>query len=132
VAALLTWGQTEVALSLAIARASQQNDVLASGSPLSQLVESQSLTLAGEDAFAGLLGEAKGGDTEVRRDVEESCIVGDSADNGNYPAFLFTAVLNDAAEADGIAVKTSLVESFVNDSVEGAIGPASQERVQLR
>lgn len=130
--ALLAWGQTEVALSLAIAWASEEKDVLAGRGLLSKLIECEAFSLAGDNALAGLLGEAKSADAEVLGEVEQPDIIGDGADNGNDLAFLITAVLGNAAEADGITVEAGLVESFVNHSVEGAISPAGQERVQLQ
>lgn len=129
--ALLSWSQTEVALGLTVTGTPQEDDVLASGSLLGQLVKSEAFALAGKDALACSFGESKSADSKVVGDVEQSNIVSDGADDRKDLAFLVTSVLDDAADADGIAVEAGLIEPLVNDRVEATIGPARQERVQL-
>lgn len=132
VAALLAWGQTEVALGFTVTGTPQQQHVLASWCLLGELVEGKALALGGEDALASLLSEAESTHLQPSGDVEETGVVGNGANDGDDLAVLFAAVLSDAAETDGIAVEAALIEPLVDDGVEGAIGPAGQERVQLR
>jgi hypothetical protein len=141
VGALLAWEQTEVAVGFSVAGASQQEDALAGGGQLGELVEGEAGALGLGNSSAGLGSELKGGDAESLGDVEESGVIGDVADDGDDPGELFIAgvggvavvgeVLADAGEGDGVAVASRLVETLVDDLVELGIGSSAQEGVEL-
>jgi hypothetical protein len=95
-----------------------------------------------EDSVSGSLGEPKSADSESLRKVQKSDIVGDSANNGydsgvefgfafGYGSAVAGEVLDNSGEGDGVAIKSGLVESFVDDLVELGIGSALKEGVKL-
>ena len=81
--ALLTRGKTEMPLGLSVSGASQEKDVLASGSKLSELVKSKGLSSSLNDSSAGGSGELEGNDSKSLRHVEEPNVVGDGSDDGH-------------------------------------------------
>ncbi len=81
--ALLARTKTEMPLRLSISGSSQQQNVLAGGSQLGELVKSQAAPLGSGDSVPGSLGEPQGDNPESLGDVEEPDIIGDSADNGH-------------------------------------------------
>lgn len=74
---LLTWAEAEMPLGLAISWAAQQQDALAGGGQLGELVEGQGLASITNDSVAGSLGELECCDSESLRDVEQADVIGD-------------------------------------------------------
>lgn len=91
--ALLTGVKSEMPLGFSVSGASQEEDTLAGGGKLSELVESVAGSLGGLDSGSGLLGELEADDLESLGDVEESDIVGDGADDGDDATKLVIFVL---------------------------------------
>ena len=78
----LTGVETEMSFSFSISGTSDEEDVLSSWGELSQLIESQALTLGGKDSLSGFVGESKGADSESLWDIEESGVVSYRSYNG--------------------------------------------------
>ena len=112
---LLTWAETEVTLGLSVPGASEEEHALAGGGECSN--------------------------PESRGDVEESDVVGDGSDDGDYPGVILglslgnrCAVLGempgDSGDGDGVSVQSRLVESLVDDLVELGFSPPGEEGVE--
>ena len=78
----LTGVKTEMPFSFSVSGTSDEKDVLSSWGKLSQLIESQTLTLGGKDSLSGLVGESKSADSKSLWDVEESSVVSYRSDDG--------------------------------------------------
>lgn len=88
------------------ALAPEQDGVRTSGRTERELVEGQGLTTSLEDALFGREGEAEGGNGQLG-DLEQTNIIGDSADNDNGLGLAVGGVrslLENAREGDGRAV----------------------------
>jgi hypothetical protein len=118
-----------MSLCLSVAGASQQHHAFACWGLLGQLVKCQAFSLAGVDSLAGLFRKSQSTDSEIFRDLQQPDIISHGADDCHYLVGLFAAILGYARKTDRVTVQSTLVESLVNDGVEGAIGPAGQERV---
>ena len=90
---LLAGEKSEMSLGFSVSWASQQKDSLSSGSQLGKLIESVASSLSGMDSVSGSLGELKGNNLESFWDVEESDIVGDTANNSDNASVLVIFVL---------------------------------------
>ena len=120
--------KTEISFSFSISWASQQQDVFASWRKLRKLIESQAASLSSGNSISGSLGKPEGHDSESLRNIEESDIVGDSADNGDYTLeFVITLdsgwaimrkMFNNAWNGDGVTIESWLVKAFVDDLVK--------------
>ena len=139
--AFLTRTKTEIPFSLSISWASKQENVFACGGKLCKLVESQAAALSRSDSISGSLGKPKGDNSQALRNVEESYVVGDCAHNSNNTLkFVITLgsrsavmrkMFHNAWNRDGVAVKSWLIKTFMNDLVEFRIGSSGEERVKL-
>jgi len=95
------------------------------------LIESQNLSSSSENAGASRSGEAKSGDAELR-DGQETVVIGDSANNDNgLVVGLLGGVRNNSGDGDRGSVDAGHEKSAENDLVEGGVGSASQEAIQL-
>lgn len=114
VRSLLTRVETEVTLGFTISWASQEKHILSSWGKLGQLIESQGTSLGSLDSLSGTLGEPKGSNLKSLGHVQESNIVGDSADNSNNACVVFSFSFGDgslivaemsgnAGDGDGVA-----------------------------
>lgn len=139
---LLTGVKTEMSLGFSVSGSSEEEDVLAGGGELGQLIEGVAGSLGSGDSAPGGGGELEGDDLKSFGDVEESDVVGDGSDNGDEAVELAGSfseggsVLGeesgDAGDGDGVAIKSGLVESLVDDLVELRISPSGEEGVKLR
>ncbi len=88
------------------------------------------------------MGKPKSADSESLRKVQQSDIIGDSAYDGydsrvelsfslRDGSAIAGKVLDDSGERNGIAIKSRLVKSLVDNLIELGVGPALQERVKL-
>lgn len=127
----------EVLLGLATGLLSAEEEgVLAGGGNHGELIEGEALTAGGLDGGAGRLGEAEGADAEGG-DLVEADVIGDVADNNGdgggtlQPDGLALHADGNAGEGGRGAVVTALDEAGVDDLVEGRVGAASKELVEL-
>ena len=84
-----------MSFSFSISWTSNQEDVLSSGGNLSQLIESQTLTLGSSDSFSGLSGELKSTDSKSFWDVKKSVIISDSTNDSDYSGVELVLSLGD-------------------------------------
>lgn len=138
---LLTWAETEVTLGLSVPGASEEEHALAGGGELGELIEGVGRASCSNDSLPGSSGELEGSNPESRGDVEESDVVGDGSDDGDYPGVILglslgnrCAVLGempgDSGDGDGVSVQSRLVESLVDDLVELGFSPPGEEGVE--
>lgn len=94
------------------------------------------------DSGFGSLSELERANSESLRDVEESDIVGDGADDGDDFGIVFSLscgdgwvvfseVFDDAWDRDGVSVESGLIESFVDYLIELGISSSLEEGVEL-
>ena len=104
---MLVGAHAEVFDSLTgVALATEEDGVRASGRAESELVEGQSLAASLEDALLGRLGEAQGSNGQLG-DLNETDVIGDSADNNNGLGIAVggaRGLLQDAGQRNGRAV----------------------------
>lgn len=140
--ALLAGVETEVSVSFSVSGASEEEDSLAVGSQLGELVEGVGGSLGLVDSVFGSLGEFEGADSESFGDVDESGVVGDVADDGDDSVVelgfalrdlgvVGGEVLDNPGDGDREAGQTGLVKSFVDDFIELSVGSAGHEGVEL-
>jgi hypothetical protein len=111
--------------------ATEEECVAASGGTEGQLVESDGLTTSRDDAGAGGVGEPKGGNGHLG-DLEQTVVIGDSANDNDGLAFLALGDLAlDAGDGDRGSVDAGHEQPAEDDLVEGRVGSAGQEAVQL-
>lgn len=102
-------------LCFSISGTSEEEDSLASRGQLGQLVKGVDGSFCGEDSAPCSVGEPESSNSEALGDVEESGIVGDSADDSDDSGVVFGfsfgdgsavlgEVLGDSGDGDGISV----------------------------
>jgi len=95
-----------------------------------------------QNSISCSLAKPQNADSESLRKVQQSDIVGDGAYDGYDSRFEFSfslgdssaiagQVLDDSGERNGIAIKSRLIKSLVDNLIELGIGSALQERVKL-
>jgi hypothetical protein len=130
-------------LCFSISGTSKEENVLSGGSQLGKLVEGVGMASSLNNSLAGSSGELKSSNLESLGNIEESDIVGDSANNGDDSggklglsfgddSAILTKVPCDSGDGDGVSVQTGLVESLVDDLVELGFGSSGEEGVKLR
>jgi hypothetical protein len=142
VRSLLTGVKTEMPLGFSVSGSSEKEDVLAGGGELSQLIEGVAGSLGSGNSASGGGGELEGDNLKSFGDIEESDVVGDGSDDGDEAVELAGSfseggsVLGeesgDAGDGDGVAIKSGLVESLVDDLIELGVGSSGEEGVKLR
>jgi len=115
----------------AVLGAAENKGVAASGSSESELVERNGLATGGNNACTGGSGESQSSDGQLR-EGEQAVVIGDGTDNddGTFLALLVD-VGNDAGQRYGRAVDLGHKEASKNNLVEGRVGTASQEAIEL-
>lgn len=94
------------------------------------------------DSVSGSLGKLESADSKTLGKVQEPNVVSDCSDNGYdsgiklsfsfwHCSAICTEMLDNSGEGDGVACKSRLVKSFVDDLIELGIGSALEERVKL-
>lgn len=140
--ALLTGVETEMTLCFSISGASKQQHILSSGCELGKLIEGVDLSSSSNDSLPGSSGELESSNSKSLRNVEESDIIGDGANNGDDSGVklglaigdgsaILTQMPGDSGDGDGISVEAGLVEPLVDDLVELRFGSSGEERVEL-
>lgn len=109
---------------------SKKKGVAASWGSEGQLVDSQSLTTGGKDAGTGGSSEAESRNTELR-DLQKAVVIGDGANNDNGSLLILASVRNNSGDGDGWSVDAGHKQSAEDDFVEGRVGTAGQEAVEL-
>src|SRR5688572_543877 len=85
-----------------------------------------------DDAVTSRLSEAKGSDAKLG-DLEHALIVSDSANNdGNETILLLGEELVDLGDGDRRAIDAGHAEALEDDLVEGRVGAAREEAVELK
>ena len=111
--------------------ASKKQGVASSGGTESQLIQSQDLSSSSENACTSGCGEAESSNAELG-DGEESVIISDSANDHNSALVIIAGfVSNDSRDRDRRSVDTGHEQSAEDDLVEGGLGSACQERVNI-
>jgi len=129
---MLVGSEAEVLNSLSGVLWSSEKQGVASGrSSKSQLIQSQSLSSSRDDAGTSRSGEAKSGNAELG-DGQETVVIGDSANNDNgLVVGLLGGVRNDSGDGDRGSVDAGHEKATENGLVEGGVGSAGQEAIQL-
>lgn len=124
--------ETEVLESLTgVLGTTEDQGVAASGGTESKLVQGDGLTTGGDDASTGSRSESQGSDGGLG-ELQEAVVVGDGGDNddGSLLALLVN-VGHNAGQRNGGSVDLGREETSENDLVEGRVGSAGQEAVEL-
>jgi len=110
---------------------SQEKSVGSSWSSESQLVQSESLTTGGNNASAGSGSETESRNTKLGNG-QESVVIGDGTNNDNgLVVGLLGGVRNNSRDGDGRSVDAGHEKAAEDDLVEGRLGSAGQEAIEL-
>lgn len=111
--------------------ATEDQGVASGGSTESKLVQGNGLTASGDNAGAGSGGESQSSDSHLG-ELEQAVIIGDGTDNDDGSLLaLLVDVGDNSGQGDGRAVDLGRKQTSENDLVEGRVGSASQEAVEL-
>ena len=114
-----------------VSSSTEKDSVSSSGATESQLVESQALTAAGNNASTSSLGESQSSNMELG-DIKESLVVGHSSNkDGNLVVSLSLHVTGNTGHRHGGTVGAAHRKALKNSLVEGRFGTASQKSVKL-
>jgi len=95
------------------------------------LIQSQDLSSSSKDASTSSGGEAESSDAKLG-DGQETVVIGDGTNNHNCALVILAGfVRNNSGDGDRRSVDAGHKESAEDDLVEGGLGSASQESVQL-
>jgi len=115
----------------AVLGSTEDHGVAAGRGAQSQLVEGDGLAASSGDAGTGGSGEPKGGNADLG-EGQETVVIGDSADDDDGSLLsLLVDVGRDARERDRRSVDLGHKQAAEHNLVEGSVGPAGQEAVQL-
>ena len=110
---------------------SKEQGVASSGGAESQLVQSQDLPSSCKNAGTSGGSEAESSNAELRDD-KESVIVSNGANDHNRALIIITGLVrNDSRDRDGGSVDTGHKESAEDNLVEGGLGSACEQRVNI-
>lgn len=109
----------------------EKDSVSSSGATEGQLVESQALTTAGNNASTSSLGESQGSHMELGN-IKESLVVGHSSNkDGNLVVTLALHVASNTGNGHGGTVGAAHRKALEHSLVEGRLRAASQKSVKL-
>jgi len=110
---------------------SQEKSIGSSWSSEGQLVQSKNFSTSGNNAGASSGSEAEGRNAKLGYG-QESVVIGDSTNNdhGLVVGFL-GCVRSNSRDRDGRSVDAGHEEAAEDNLVEGRVGPAGQEAVEL-
>jgi len=128
---VLVGAHAEVLDSFAgILGATEDQGVAASGGTQGQLVQGDGLTAGGDDASAGGGGESQSGDVGLG-EGQEAVVISDGTDDDDGALLALLDVGDNAGQGDGRAVDLGHEQPAEHNLVEGGVGSAGQEAVQL-
>lgn len=128
---VLVWAEAEVLDCLtSVLGTSEEKGVASGGSTESQLIQSQDLPSSSENASTSSGGNSESSNAELGDD-QEAVVIGDGANNDNSALVLLAKVRNNSGNGDGGSVDAGHEKSAEDDLIEGGLGSAGQESVQL-
>lgn len=129
---MLVWAKAEVLDCLtSVLGTSEKKGVASGGSTEGQLIQSQDLSSSSENSGTSSSGDTESSDAELGDD-QEAIVIGNGADNYNSALFILGGfVRDDSGDGDRRSVDAGHEESAEDDLVEGGLGSAGQESVQL-
>jgi len=129
---MLVGSEAEVLNSLSgVLGSSEKECVASSRSSKGQLIQSQSLTSGSNNAGTGSGSESESGYTELG-DGQETVVIGNGANDDNgLVVGLLGGVRDDSRDGNGRSVDARHKKTAQDDLIEGRVGPAGQETVEL-